>query len=41
MDPAAVTAGGDGDRVDGDGPDADVPLQPSTDCSMQVEEVAG
>ena len=38
MDPAAVTAGDDGDRVDGDGPDADVAeagggrLLPSTDC---------
>ena len=47
MDPVAVTSGDDGDRVDGDGPDADVAgagggrLQPPTDCSMQVEEVAG
>ena len=46
MDPAAVTSGDDGDWVDGDGPDADVAgasggrLQPPTDCSMQVEEVA-
>ena len=45
MDP--VTPVDDGDRVDGDGPDADVAgagggrLQPPTDCSMQVEEVAG
>ena len=47
MDPAAVISGDDGDRVDGDVPDADVAgpgggrLQPPTDCSMQVEEVAG
>ena len=47
MDPVAVTSGDDGDRVDGDGPDADVAgagggrLQPPTDCSKQVEEVTG
>ena len=47
MDPVAVTSGDDGERVDGDGPDADVAgagggrLQPPTGCSMQVEEVAG